>query len=597
MKSRTSFFNGTVFQKDVRRFAPSWGLYSVVLLMGFVTVLGNGTIGYYRASAVADLTPYMALLNFCYAFINAQLLFGDLFNARLCNALHAMPLRRECWYSTHLAAGLGFSVVPNLAVCLLGLLTLGLGKAWSVALWWLLASTLQYLFFFGAAVFCMMLTGNRFAAALIYAIVNFFALLVYWLLDSLYEPLLVGIRFSSEPFEYFSPLVAMTDNHYLVDVVGERIEDLDGNFVEYLIQEVTLGEGWGSLAVYALVGAALLVLGRMMYRRRDLETAGDFAAFKFAEPVLQVIYTMTVGGFLHLFAEIFGSSWEQYLFLAVGLVVGWFTGLMLLQRTTRVFSRKAFLRLGLLVLVFSGTLVVTWLDPLGITRWVPDAGEVASVNLSSRYERSGYSEGELTLTSEEDIANMIAIHRNSIGRDSDDEMAEYGVNYTVNFCVEYTMRDGSVKTRFYDVNAASAAGQLLKGYYSSFEYVTGFTEEEIPEVAERINYLYTQQLRDNTDEYRAMLEGLDMEGLLRSIAADCAAGNMAQYIPYHMVLNEYGGWERCDGTFLEIGTERIGKNTGEWSTFYSYLTVYEDAEHTMNWMIENGLYDPNYGIG
>ena len=35
MKLRTSFFNGTVLRKDITRFAPVWGLYSIFTLMAF----------------------------------------------------------------------------------------------------------------------------------------------------------------------------------------------------------------------------------------------------------------------------------------------------------------------------------------------------------------------------------------------------------------------------------------------------------------------------------------------------------------------------------------------------------------------------------
>ena len=33
MKSRTSFFHKTVFKKDLIRFAPAWGIYTIFLLL------------------------------------------------------------------------------------------------------------------------------------------------------------------------------------------------------------------------------------------------------------------------------------------------------------------------------------------------------------------------------------------------------------------------------------------------------------------------------------------------------------------------------------------------------------------------------------
>jgi hypothetical protein len=54
-----------------------------------------------------------------YALVCALTLFGDLFNSRMCNAIHALPLRRESWFCTHALTGLCFSVVPNLVFALL----------------------------------------------------------------------------------------------------------------------------------------------------------------------------------------------------------------------------------------------------------------------------------------------------------------------------------------------------------------------------------------------------------------------------------------------------------------------------------------------
>lgn len=589
MKSRTSFFNGAVFRKDLRRFAPAWVLYMVCLLMGVTVIVVEASRAYHRAAAVADIIPFMSFVNLIYALINAQLFFGDLFNARLCNALHAMPLRRECWYGTHLAAGLCFSLVPNAFASLLGLAISNLGVGWSVALWWFAGTSLQYLCFFGIAVFCMMLTGHRFAAVLVYTIINFFSLLVYWLVDSLYEPLLTGIRIAQEPFNLFSPMVQMIDDHYLVEVMGERIVDEQGYFSEYIITGIELGSWW-PLCLYALLGIALMGLSLVMYRKRQLECAGDFMAFQFTEPILLVIYTVTCGGFLHIFSEAFTGI--PYLFLAVGLIVGFFTGLMLLQRTTRVFTRRAFIQLGIFIGVFALTLVLAVLDPLGITRWVPAAEDVVSVNLSTRYEINSYSEGEIDLTEEADILAMIGVHAGSIaeGDNADAYIETYGYYITTDFCLEYTMADGSVRQRFYEVHAESDMSQQLKPYFSSFEYVTGYTEDQIPELAKQINYLYTEELRDNSSEYRDRVAAMDMEAMLRAIAADCAAGNMAQVHSYHTRIEE--GETYGFETFLEFGIERSdGRYTG--IVDYVNLHIYPECTNTLDWMTENGLYNPN----
>ena len=118
MKSRMLFFNGTVFKKNITRFAPVWALYSVFLLM-LMVVMALDNSSYYFASNIADSTTPFAIINFFYALVCTQLLFGDLCNSRMCNALHAMPLRREQWFFTNVLSGLDFSVIPNTAFAII----------------------------------------------------------------------------------------------------------------------------------------------------------------------------------------------------------------------------------------------------------------------------------------------------------------------------------------------------------------------------------------------------------------------------------------------------------------------------------------------
>ena len=210
MKSRTSFFDQTVLKKDITRFAPLWGLYLIGgLLVAFTSAIGHGH-SYYLAENLSACIGPMSIISLCFAALAAQLLFGDLFNTRLCNALHAMPLRREGWFFTHVTAGLLFYLVPNAIISLA--LMLFLGKFWYASLLWLLGMTLHYLFFFGLAVFCMMLTGNRFASAAVYAIINFFSMLVMWFSSTVFGPLMYGVVIRTEGFAPYSPVVELCSN-------------------------------------------------------------------------------------------------------------------------------------------------------------------------------------------------------------------------------------------------------------------------------------------------------------------------------------------------------------------------------------------------
>lgn len=579
MKSRTSYFNSTAFKKDVTRFAPAWVLYTVLLLMGLATMMDYST-ALYRTENIVELISVAGLLNCAYALVTAQLLFGDLCNSRLCSALHAMPLRRECWFGTHVSAGMLFSIVPNLVVGLLTMALLGLGKGWSVPLWWVLASCIQYLFFFGLAVLCMMLVGNRFAQVLVYGIVNFFSVLVYWLVDSLYEPLLHGIRVPGDFFMLTCPVYKMASSMELVEVVRGHVYNDMGGIEESFIDHIAIGPEWGYMIVCALLGVALLALALVLYRKRKLEYAGDFIAFRFMEPVFLILYTICAGAFLHLFSDMFGGV--DYLFLAIGIAVGFFTGLMLIRRTTRVFNGKAFLRFSIFAAVFVLTLVLTWLDPLRITHRVPEKEEIVSVTLGDSGELSHWGESKVTLTDPDAIQDMLDIHRSCLkGGESD---LYHGTGYNVLIRLEYTLRDGSTMNRFYQVDAESPAARTAEKYYSSIECVLGITEEEIPQFAEQIENLYFHSRRDSTQD----LDDLDIDvvEMLRAIAADCAEGNMAQLYGYHYIpekdINSYV-------TLIEFEIQRDDSQFRELGYRYHAVSVYEESRHTLAWLEANDL--------
>ena len=123
MKLRTSFFNGRVLLKNLTRFAPLWVLYAVAEVLCLLTMdLGNAA---YIADDIKYIMGPVGIFHMVYAAIVAACLFGDLFDSRLCNGLHAMPLRREGWLLTNLVSGLLFALIPAVAGGLAGTAILG----------------------------------------------------------------------------------------------------------------------------------------------------------------------------------------------------------------------------------------------------------------------------------------------------------------------------------------------------------------------------------------------------------------------------------------------------------------------------------------
>ena len=595
MKSRTSSFNSTVFKKNLTRFAPLWGAYLIFMVLALISI-ANDRFAFYRLQSVRDCITAFAWLNLLYGGAVAQLLFGDLYNSRMCNALHALPLRRECWFTTHVISGIAFSFLPNLLAVLLGLPMLRLEAGWTAAFWWLLGVELQYLFFFGVAVLCIMLSGNRLGQLAFYGMINFAGLLAYWLASAVYQPFLHGIKFPEQPFILTSPLAQISSNiHDVLLIDHEEVVTTAGELETYIIHSVSRGNGWGYMAICAGVGLLALLGARELYRRRKLECAGDFVAFSAMEPVVTVIVTVFTGGVFHLFADNFRMNLRSVM-LGAGMVVGFFACRMLLERTTRVFCKKAVLFCGSIIAVFGLTVLLTFLDPMGVTRYVPAPEEIESITFGQGYNLYSYSNFPYTATDPEEIAQLQQVHKLGISKESFVQPGGTKEVYTsFDLRLEYKLKNGRTVNRFYSVQPKAEAGVILKDFLTRTDCVTGMTEQQLLTAAPYIHSVYTQ----GREGKELDIDSLDLEGMLKAIAADCAAGNMAQISGYHYPTNyDLLGYENidCVVAYLELGIDRAllekpVRNDARYSATLRYMNirVYASCENTLRWMEENGL--------
>ena len=580
MKSRTSSFNLTVFKKDITRFAPAWAIYMIVLLLVLVAAVSDGET-YYRVNNLEGFVVVMAWINLFYGALVAQLVFGDLYNSRMCNALHAMPVSREGWFVTHTASGIVFSFVPNLVLALLAVPVMNLGPRSGAIGLWLLAANLQY-----------MLSGNRVGHLALYGLVQFVALLIYGLASLIYEPLLHGIQFDGESFYLFCPVAQISNYGEIFLIDHERILNEMGEFSHYEVMGVAAGEGWGYMAIIAVVGILALGAALTLYRKRKLECAGDFVAFSKTEPVVLILVTVATGGFFHAFGELFGMD-IQYVMLVAGLIVGFFGCRMLLERTTRVFRKKTILGCCAVLLTLAVTMGLTYLDPLGLTRYQPELEEVESITVSDSYSSNRHSEACFRVTNPGDIETLMAVHAACIDKTATDRAGLHSDSAaTHSIHIEYTLKNGRSVHRIYTVNLMTEAGQTLRPYFSAPECVLGFSEEELSSMAGYIVSLYTDGKESNIYD----LAGLDLEGLLDAMVADCKAGNMAQLNGYHYPddydLNDLDFDPYI--TSVEIGWDTealLDKNPdSEYGVLrYQYCRIFRSCTNTLAWLEENGM--------
>lgn len=563
MKLKTSFCNKTVLKKDITRFLPLWIIYLIGGLLVSSTMVGNH-IGSVALNIRGILSYGMPWINCGYALVVALLLFGDLYNSRLCNALHAMPLRRESWFCSHILSGILMALVPNLLISLV--LMPMLGSLWYIALLWVGGSMLMYLFFLGLASLCCMATGNRFAAILLYGLANFFSMELYWLFDQLIMPFLSGVRPESSFLFYLCPAIHLTSGDYFsIDSLWLGSSEKDGyiaaegivyNNYDYMPTYAFGGfeSGWGYLFILAAIGVGLTVAALLLYRRRQLEVAGDFAAVAPVKWLVSVFGSLCCGMVFRLF------SWDNealgYVFLFIGIIVGFFLLQMLLQRKVKIFTKATFIKCGALILACVLILIAGAVDLFGIESYIPKESLVSSVLISpyrlsdARLRNNNAGENDvLVLTDPDDIALVLDIHHLAL-EDHQESNINGGSSYIT---IRYTLKSGRMVARTYRVSTTSSAYRKLKPLLQRQEYIFCAST--------------AQQIKDGL--YNCYFDGQDLSGstarqLIDYLYRDAAKG-LIERSDWNVKADIY--WENCG--YLELSWRSDGLN---WHSVTLYLS-------------------------
>lgn len=464
MKSRTSSSKLRVFKKDLTRYAPVWVEYSVILLILFYFLWNDSVDIIYNS-----FLSVFAWINALYGFVCAVTLFGYLTDPRECNTVHAFPIRREAYFGIHLCSGLLMALVPNLVFSLLNIPLVDDGNV----LVFFAGTMLQFLFFYGLAIFCMFLTGRKFAAGTLYGLLNVLSLLIYAAMETIYLPMLPGVVLNSDGFFNFCPVLRMSFSNITI---------LESWYGQSSQQVLVTG-------IYALIGLGLMGLSLVLYRKRRLEYAGDFLAVKWLSPVFVAAVSLACGCALAAFGSLLTGSY--LLLLAIGLIVGWFTGKMLLHRTIKVFDRRSIVGVVAVLAVMFGSIFATKTDPLNWVGYIPDTQDVASVEIR-RYERE---DNRYESDTPEVIADVLALHEAIL------EQEEFTGLSGINYYVTYTLDSGRKVSREYTLNTRETTDWGFY-YYSQPEYLLDV--ETLAELKEKCSFVC---VRNNTQE--VVLEAYD----------------------------------------------------------------------------------------
>ena len=460
MRSRASFFSAAVYRKNLSRLTPLWAVYLLVLLMILpLSLLSQADGRTFGAGDLQYLVLHTALragtyINLVYAAALAMVLHAWYYSSRSVNTIAALPIRREAWCLTNLLTALTCSLIPNALVALGIWAAAGtVGHAGGQpALWAFAMLTAEFVFFYGLASLCAAIVGQLAALPVLYVLLNYTAVILNYVTISVLSTFVYGMRDDGyQALSRLSPAFYLTNE---LQIVTKSVDD--GYYCVF--------HGGTYLAAIGLVGLALFAVSFLLFRRRRMEAAGDVIAVPILQPVFRYCFTVFCALVLGVLAAVTFFSGQNgpplplmVFCLLLGGFLGYFTAVVLLKKSFRVFGRE-WVGFGVVAACLLTAVALMEFDVFGFERRIPDASEVESITLdgSAMWD-------SVVVTDEAHIADLITLHQSLLSQKHEQEAlaaaypsAESGTMDYVTVELIYQLRSGRILARSYRIYCTEA---------------------------------------------------------------------------------------------------------------------------------------------
>ena len=378
MKSKTSFINKTMLQKNVKLYWPIWTLYTIVLLL-------NGPFSMWSRFKSAEfiygtnwhkymldiMSPAISMeadmiFIFVMALVTGMAMFSYLYNSRACNMIHAMPVTRRQLFSTNVLTGLLFMWIPQIVKYIMSfVICISYGNTKVVHIGINLLATMGISFFMYSLVcLCAMITGQLVSVAVMYAVVN----LLYGGAVIAIANVLTYVSYGLPYMEFvkkisvtwFAPMLQLLNRigfHPTMKKAGD-----DYYCIKYTFR------GTNTIVVYVIAAAVIYFISYKIYKHRDLENAGSFIAIPKLKPVFRwvlgclgglILSTVTASLLLGLRISI-GVPAIMMLAVVLG-IIAFLLLEMIIRKNFKIFSKSLFKEIiafgAFVVVVFGGITV------------------------------------------------------------------------------------------------------------------------------------------------------------------------------------------------------------------------------------------------
>ena len=585
MKSKISCFNKTIFKKNLTLYWPLWtGFLLMQLAMiplnlyQYMRTYTNNPIArqYSALRNVFEIAAEPVVL-FIFCVLAVMCVFSYLYTAKNANGIHGLPVTRLELFVTNVLSAFTFLAAAELISFIAGVFVgLACGVTNIEVLLYLILFQLG-ITFFGVAFSTViaMLTGHIMAMPIYCFIANYLYMIVREVLENVIVNVTYGLGdlWGTDVTYVLSPLYFLERSVNVTTRYNEALERLD---------TITVSGG-GAVAAYAGIGVVLFVLAYLLYRKRQLETAGDVIAVKFMKPIFRIGLGICGGTTLGVgLSELFYFETARYsdarfyimlVFVIVCIFIGYFMAEMLMQKSFRIFKKHIVVEAVASVVVMTVFLFALNTDAFGLERKLPKQDEIvqAWVDLDYPVKYEG-----------EEVADLLEVHAQII--DEKDEVIDaitrneancYGATF------KYVLTDGSVFSRNYSLpidnenptNPDMSSGQIIAKEMEPErykQYLLGMNYKNNMYLSGFIN-LYDQY--QNYLEYRFSEEELQV--ISEALLKDIEEGNMVIYELYSI-----SGTDIADEEFMSDLQIRYYNEKGivrMEDVYYDIPTYYEDA--------------------
>ena len=592
MKSKTSLFNKTIFVSNIKRVWPFWGLMSFAAVIPSVFIAMERIRGYGIFSIEPLDIKYMYYMFAAYgspfiafgsALIAAMIVWNYLYTSKSVGFFHSIPISKTGLFVTQFVSGLAIMLIPYLIGGVIFILTLLLiGGGFSMATFVCIGAVIaNSFFFFSFATLIAHLTGHILALPALYLVFNFICLALENVINFVVSNFVYGLEYDmSAKTGFLTPVYKLLSD---VDVYTRYTEWNPRSYGGIELVEVRL-DHYEWILIYAAVGVVFTIGALMLYNKRKSESAGDVISTKCLKPVIHTVYVISVTSLLgmllyYIFAE--GEIYSRInvcmaiLCFGVALTIGYYTGIMLLEKTIKVFKKKYLTGLAIGAVLMVAMILCVRFDAFRVERRVPKLEQVKSVDVLSI--------NNVTLVAGENddlIRKTLDMHKYII--DNKDVVIGRQKNYTDDnvyygyLSLVYELKDGSEFSRHYPIVLNKAMDNEFLNKYRDFA-----CDQELIELIlhgndgyqiSDLNYdIYWQQedAHSYSDHYTPEESPEKLQKIYDAIRADLRAG-----------LWTPGFSEEESVAHINIEYKKLDQKTSE-RAYYSYDYVYVEVKPSM----------------